>query len=275
MSLFDLVMHVKDCRFEDAMKFLADRLGISCNSRYGFPKRTSSFVKQCQELSELTNYRQCSYQPPIYDETILNYFEDRYYTGWIDEGISPDVMKRFEIKWYEYRKHIIIPCRNAQGKLIGIRRRSLVEGEQKYMPLTIEGRDYAFSTGLALYGLYENLATIQHRRECYLFEGEKSVLKAATIYGDFPCVACFSHHISYYQTDLLIDLGVERVIICFDYDNAGEQERYAKLQQTLKSRGLDCSYLYPEYKYYLDEHDSPIDKGRDVFELLIRNRVKG
>ena len=24
MSLFDLVMHVKDCRFEDAMKFLAD-----------------------------------------------------------------------------------------------------------------------------------------------------------------------------------------------------------------------------------------------------------
>ena len=275
MSLFDLVMHVKDCRFEDAMKFLADRLGISCNSRYGFPKRTSSFVKQCQELSELTNHRQCSYQPPIYDEAILNYFEDRYYTGWIDEGISPDVMKRFGIKWYGYRKHIIIPCRNAQGKLIGIRRRSLVEGEQKYMPLTIEGRDYAFSTGLALYGLYENLATIQHRRECYLFEGEKSVLKAATIYGDFPCVACFSHYISYYQTDLLIDLGVERVIICFDYDNAGEQERYAKLQQTLKSRGLDCSYLYPEYKYYLDEHDSPIDKGRDVFELLIRNHVKG
>lgn len=196
MSIFDLVMHVKEYRFEEAMKFLADRLGISCNSRHGFSKRSSSFVKQCQELAELDNFRRCSYQPPIYDETILSYFEDRYYTGWLDEGISADAMKRFGIKWYEYHKHIIIPCRNTQGELIGIRRRSLVEGEQKYMPLTIEGRSYAFSTGLALYGLYENMAIIQHRRECYLFEGEKSVLKAASIYGNFPCAACFSHSVS-------------------------------------------------------------------------------
>ena len=259
MSLFDLVMHVKDCRFEDAMKFLADRLGISCNSRYGFPKRTSSFVKQCQELSELTNHRQCSYQPPIYDEAILNYFEDRYYTGWIDEGISPDVMKRFGIKWYEYRKHIIIPCRNAQGKLIGIRRRSLVEGEQKYMPLTIEGRDYAFSTGLALYGLYENLATIQHRRECYLFEGEKSVLKAATIYGDFPCVACFSHSVSRQQVSLLAELGVSKITLCFDYDGGPEKKIYGLIRDKIIGWGIDCGYMYKDYNIMLDEHDSPID----------------
>ena len=275
MSLFDLVMHVKDCRFEDAMKFLADRLGISCNSRCGFPKRTSSFVKQCQELSELTNHRQCSYQPPIYDEAILNYFEDRYYTGWIDEGISPDVMKRFGIKWYEYREHIIIPCRNAQGKLIGIRRRSLVEGEQKYMPLTIEGRDYAFSTGLALYGLYENLATIQHRRECYLFEGEKSVLKAATIYGDFPCVACFSHSVSRQQVSLLAELGVSKITLCFDYDGGPEKRIYGLIRDKIIGWGIDCGYMYKDYNIMLDEHDSPIDKGRDTFEYLIKeSRIK-
>ena len=185
------------------------------------------------------------------------------------------MMKRFGIKWYEYRKHIIIPCRNAQGKLIGIRRRSLVEGEQKYMPLTIEGRDYAFSTGLALYGLYENLATIQHRRECYLFEGEKSVLKAATIYGDFPCVACFSHSVSRQQVSLLAELGVSKITLCFDYDGGPEKRIYGLIRDKIIGWGIDCGYMYKDYNIMLDEHDSPIDKGRDTFEYLIKeSRIK-
>ena len=148
-----------------------------------------------------------------------------------------------------------------------------MEGEQKYMPLTIEGRDYAFSTGLALYGLYENLATIQHRRECYLFEGEKSVLKAATIYGDFPCVACFSHSVSRQQVNLLIDLGVEEVILCFDYDGVGERKIYRLLAEKIKTYGIRCKYLYYGYKTSLDAHESPIDKGKKVFEELLQENL--
>ena len=114
-------------------------------------------------------------------------------------------MERFGIEWYEVGKWIIIPVRNINGELIGIRRRSLNPEEPKYMPICSRSLgDYSFNTGLSLYGLYENQDIIRKRQSCYLFEGEKSVLKCATWYNHFPCAACYSHNVGYKQMDLLI-----------------------------------------------------------------------
>ena len=266
MTLYDVVSKVKHISLDDAKRWTDEKFGLG-KSNKGFYHINTLY----DDVYDLINLHRKTIDDKIYyDDVILNYFEDIYYDGWIDEGISPDVMKRFEIRWYEYRKHIVIPVRDLDGKLIGIRRRSLVDGEAKYKPLDCEGKTWAFPTGENLYGLYQNQDIIKARKKCYLFEGEKSVLKAATIYGDFPCVACFSHNVSRQQINLLIDMGVREVILCFDYDGVGERKIYRLLADKIKTYGIGCKYLYTGYKTSLDAHDSPIDKGRDTFESLLK-----
>ena len=266
LTLYDVVSKVKHISLDDAKRWTDEKFGLG-KSNKGFYHINTLY----DDVYDLINLHRKTIDDKIYyDDVILNYFEDIYYDGWIDEGISPDVMKRFEIRWYEYRKHIVIPVRDLDGKLIGIRRRSLVDGEAKYKPLDCEGKTWAFPTGENLYGLYQNQDIIKARKKCYLFEGEKSVLKAATIYGDFPCVACFSHNVSRQQINLLIDMGVREVILCFDYDGVGERKIYRLLADKIKTYGIGCKYLYTGYKTSLDAHDSPIDKGRDTFESLLK-----
>lgn len=184
-------------------------------------------------------------------------------------------MQRFGIEWFDYRKWIIIPVRNMAGKLIGIRRRSLNVEECKYMPVFGSGLgDYSFRTGAALYGIYENQNVIRKRRLCYLFEGEKSVLKCATWYGNFPCAACYTHSVSSLQIDLLMQLRVSRVVICFDYDGGDEREAYQKLCAKVNASGIQCTYLYDGYDDYLEEHEAPVDKGRAVFETLLKRKYR-
>ena len=134
--------------------------------------------------------------------------------------------------------------------------------------------DYSFRTGAALYGIYENQNVIRKRRLCYLFEGEKSVLKCATWYGDFPCAACYTHSVSSLQIDLLMQLRVSRVVICFDYDGGDEREAYQKLCAKVNASGIQCTYLYDGYDDYLEEHEAPVDKGRAVFETLLKRKYR-
>lgn len=269
LTIYDVVSKVKHITIDDAKKFVNDKFGLGKTNK-GFYIINTLY----DDVYDLINlHRKESADRVYYDDVILNYFEDIYYEGWLKEGISPAVMKRFEIKWYEYRKHIIIPVRDIDGRLLGIRRRSLVDGEAKYKPLDCEGKSWAFPTGECLYGLYQNQNIISDRKKCYLFEGEKSVLKAATIYGDFPCVACFSHSVSRQQINLLIDLGVEEVILCFDYDGVGERKIYRLLAEKIKTYGIRCKYLYYGYKTSLDAHESPIDKGKKVFEELLQQNL--
>ena len=274
MNVIDLVMKANSWDYAKAIRFLCDRFGISYKSREGFTPVTQD-LGNCYDLANLCDHGMIRAEEEK-DEAILNYFDrSTFYKGWIDEGISIETMQRFGIEWFDYRKWIIIPVRNMAGKLIGIRRRSLNVEECKYMPVFGSGLgDYSFRTGAALYGIYENQNVIRKRRLCYLFEGEKSVLKCATWYGDFPCAACYTHSVSSLQIDLLMQLRVSRVVICFDYDGGDEREAYQKLCAKVNASGIQCTYLYDGYDDYLEEHEAPADKGRAVFETLLKRKYR-
>ena len=144
MSLFNLIMKVKNCTFSESIKYIASEIGIS--NRCGF-NRTIPMINQ--ELLKIDRYIQLrkpkkteiKHLPQI-DDKILNYFENNvFFTGWLNEGISIETMQEFGICWYEKEKHIIIPHYNMNGKVVGIRRRSLQEKgkNNKGMPEKIEG----------------------------------------------------------------------------------------------------------------------------------------
>ena len=277
MDIFTLVQKVLGCDFNESIKFLAEKLNITyVGERRGIKKPIDYEVKQCLQLLEQFSDTIRPVITPIQNISLLNYFdENTFYQGWIDEGISIESMQKFGIRWYELEKYIIIPCKDLDGEVIGVRRRALND-TPKYMPLIKQEFDYSFSTGAVLYGLYENKEIISSTNKVIIFEGEKSVMKADTMFkGKCPAVATYGSHITVNQIALLQQLNVQKVILAYDYDDNGEEEKFKKIQERLNNYGINCDYLFPDYEWYLDVHDAPIDKGKEVFMKLYKNRMRG
>ena len=316
-NIFDLVMQVRACSFPTAEKFVAERVGIDINQyigqkRRGFGKaafdyeeeeeyipptpeekmaRNKTFVISRVEASNLPAF------PDISEGGIFNLFiKDKFYEGWFEEGISIDVMEKFEIMFDMITENsgsfvdpsegynIIIPCRDINGNLIGVRKRRLdgIDGQErrpKYMPLIdrMAGCDYSFQTGSALYGIYQNREIIKSTKECVVFEGEKSVMKAATMYGigNYPCTASFKQSLSTEQLALLYSIGVKKIILAYDYDSDEVFEKRMKSLKRMadyaKSVDIDLLLVADGCKEKLELKDSPIDQGKEIFEELIKN----
>ena len=202
-------------------------------------------------------------------------------------------MKKFGIRWYEFQKHIIIPHYNIDGKLVGIRRRSLrpEDKNNKYTPEYIEGKSYEHPLGLNLYGLYENKKAIEKSKIAYIVEGEKSVLLSNTYYENKSvAIATCGFNVSKWQLQALLNLGVDKVYLCFDKDfdikleseyrkNEKVWKDYNRYLERLDMLGKRISeyftgYIVRDRMGLLDIKDSPFDKGKETFETLLKDAKK-
>lgn len=300
MNLFSFIMNVKDCSFPEAIDFLKRKLKIS--ERVGLQQSSiedSEIFRMLQKRQEMNNpiiIQDFTATPlEIVNDKIMNYFEDIYYMGWINEGISIETMQKYNIKWYGLENHIIIPHYDIEGNLVGIRRRTLQETEiiegAKYMPETIQGKMYTHSLNFNLYGLDKNKKAIQKYHKVIIVEAEKSVLLSDTYYGEESItVATCGFNISNWHKEMLLKLGVEEVILAFDKDfdpnefievenkNDLKYKKYMmfcdRLTKFSDSFGKKCevSVLWDEYNL-LQLKDSPFDRGKKTFETLYKKRI--
>lgn len=303
MTFFDFICKIRNIKkekFSEAVKYIALKVGKGYREeRIGFqdknlPKEIRQEIMTMDSILEKRRY-QLKKQVVIdkfYDDKILNYFDrNTYYSGWIEDGISIKSMNKFGISWYEYQKHIIIPHYNIDGKLVGIRRRSLKpeDADNKYMPEYIQGVLYDHPLGLNLYGLEENKDYIKKVKRAIIVEGEKSVLLSDTYYGKKSCaVATCGFNISDWQLNTLLKLGVEDITLAFDKDfDLTKKDEYRKNERTWrefnnyrKRLKVLCERIAPYCNVYiiLDKQgllqlkDSPFDRGKEVFEKLMKTR---
>lgn len=300
MNLFSFIMNVQGCSFFEAIEFLKRKLKISTRVGLHNPSNSESeellaLKRDLQTKSEMTSQDFSDVPLESIDDKILNYFEDIYYTGWIDEGISIETMQKYNIKWYGLENHIIIPHYDIEGNLVGIRRRTLQEAELnsgiKYMPETIQGKMYTHSLNFNLYGLDKNKKAIQEHKKVIIVEAEKSVLLSDTYYGDKSItVATCGFNISNWQKQILLNLGVKEVILGYDKDFNPNEFLDIKDENTLTYKKYttfcdrltkfsnmfshDCSVsvLWDEYNL-LQLKDSPFDRGKETFETLFKKRT--
>lgn len=302
MSLFDLVANVKDTDFSDAFKYVLSKVGCNNSSnRIGLANdnaRTAN--KEINDIKRYTEIRKkrgknINIEPlPELKTNILSYFEDDvFYKGWINEGISIETQQFFGIRWYQLEQHIIIPHYNHIGQLVGIRRRSLQEkdAKNKYMPEIIEGVQYKHPLNMNLYGLYEHIEAIKRTKKVVIVEAEKSVMLAHEYYGDNAfAVATCGFNVSNYQMQLLLSLGVEEVILAFDKDfdaldfyNCDETtQEYnnflrfrTRIEHIAKKFAPYCRvYVLWDEMRLLGHKDSPFDKGKEILETLMRNKIE-
>lgn len=215
-----------------------------------------------------------------YNPSILNTFIDYQPIEWLQEGISEEVMKKFGIRFDIDSNAIIIPVKDQQDNLVGIRCRNLNEDTiDKYGKYGIytdyqSGISYRCTTGKLLYGLNVNMKKIIERKRIIIVEGEKSVLKSKTWFGDEDItVASYGAGLSNFQIELIKSLGVEDILFC--YDREEEEKIVKKINNTYKKTSMLFNVYYIEdYKDLIDLKESPLDKGLDVYRELLINKQK-
>lgn len=218
---------------------------------------------------------------PEFSSNALDCFVKQYPQEWLDEGISKSAMDKFDIRYSISQNKIIIPHLDANGRLVGIRGRALdeweIENVGKYMPVKIEGVWYSHPLSLNLYGLYENKSSIKEKGICFVFEGEKSVLKMEEAFEENCAVAACGSNFNKYSFNLLMKLCSPReVVLCFDKEeHPGSTDYFNKLYSIGEKYKNYCnfSFIYDRLGL-LDMKDSPIDKGIEVFKKLLEKRVQ-
>lgn len=217
----------------------------------------------------------------VLDSSILRglKYNSEYLKPWLDEGMTEDVLKQFDIGYSLKDIAISIPHKDKDGNLIGVRGRFMEKDAlNKYMPLSINGKLLNHSIRGNLYGYYENIGNIRTKRRAVLYEGEKSVLLHGSYYGieNNIALAVAGNKISNEQINLLINNNIQEVVIAFDqdfttpYERDMIVERYMEIGERL-SKYFKVSVLI-DWEDDLDYKDSPIDKGVEVFNKLYKNR---
>ena len=120
--------------------------------------------------------------------------------------------------------------------------------------------------------------SIQRNGTVIIFEGEKSVMKMDTFYGDDNIsVAVSGRGISRDHIALLKKYGVRDIIIAFDRDYKsmnGIQEEIENLRSRLSfATNIFNVSVIIDYDFLLEHKDSPIDQGKRVFDKLMTERV--
>ena len=281
-DIFQLIIKMDNLRGKQtSLKQALHKAGLDAtqpvneNEYYSIRKQLS-YLHSMNEKEELDIAEMTSYSKSILDKYV---FDLEYMKPWIQEGIGPNTLTKYGIKFDLTESAIVIPYFNLERDLVGIRGRFLGEGAKaKYMPMKHDGNYLSHPTSQVLYGLNVNKDMIQSTGMVILFEGEKSVLKMDTMYGsDNISVAVSGKNISKTHIEMMISLGVKEVVIAFDREYASinemnkKIEEYARITKQMKhffniSVIIDKDFLLP-YK------ESPIDKGKDVFEKLLSTRI--
>lgn len=298
MSFYDLLENVWSYNFQQALYYLADKVGISFQkeqrTKFGIDEEdiyTQCLREEINLLKILTRQNNKNNVENInlkkYDKTILERFKKYYTEEWIEDYISIKTMEEFDIAFCFLRNKIIIPHYDIEGELIGIRTRSFNQWEidkgMKYTPLFMGQTTFNHPLQLNFYGINKNSDNIRRKRKAIITEGEKGVHQSETYYGrenNITLASCGSI-IGTYQRNLLIKLGVEVVYIAYDKQfKEKNDEDYIKWVKKIKkivnllSPFMEVRVLW-DTEDILDYKDSPFDKGKEVADNLIRNYIKG
>ena len=275
-EIFKKVLHIS---LNDVVKKICEKLNIDV-------KNVDECNSLCDNWAELRRFLPNAGPEPdkllTYDKSILSLFDHLYPQEWLDYGISADILDKFGIGWYARQACISIPV-VFNGQLVGVRGRytreqDVVKG--KYRPIcTLDGTVLKLATSQVMYGYDQNKAAIKKSHQVVLFESEKSVLKAPK-YSIDNALSVFGSNISKQHIQLLLELGVNDVVLCMDsdYKQVGDDEfkffvvKMKKLAAKLKPY-FSVSIVYNNQGYDMykcNMMDIPYEQAMKLWESRVR-----
>lgn len=277
-DIFGALGVVLEKQFYEVMSYIHGLLGLSS-------KHVANSFDPLATLKKLsktttTQHRRIT-NNKLYDKGVLNKFVNGIHASVIEEGISPEIARRFDVMYDPHLDRVIFPHYdwNEFDKVVGVQGRSTMSKAELELTGTPKYLNYIkdYFKLLNLYGYNQAHQNINDHKRIILFEAEKSVLKEFTLSrGDGVSVALGGHSISEQQVDFILrKLPVDgEVIIAFDHDvmtKEQEGEEYILNQAKKFSPFRKTSYIFDSYNI-LGEKDSPIDKGKVIWDHLLKWR---
>jgi DNA primase len=244
-------------------------------------KKHNSWLKEIKKQRKKVNWEDVKPNTPI-EEKVKNQYVMTPWYDWIQEGISWETQKEFEVGYDLWTDRVVTMIRNRNGDLIGVKGRYVGDNEsilddKKYLYL------HRMNKSVELFNLHRALPYILKHKSVLVWEGYKSVMKCYE-HGIYNAVSIEGDDISPVQASLLKELGIKiDIILCFDKDKmvipepkeGEEKAEYppAIMEQTgfLNNRNV---YALIDKWNVLKDKDSPIDRGLKVFKGLFKRRFK-
>jgi DNA primase len=262
-NVFTFVKHFHHCSSGEAVKILEKYAGKTCDSTVSQKSAVAEVARRFRPPKTETKTSKACVLPADYMSRYEKN-EDKL-SVWEAEGISRASMDKFQVFYDSFSDRIVYPIRNLDGQIINVSGRTL---DPDYKAKKLRKYTYFQPLGVldTIYGLSENMDVIRYMDEIVLFEGAKSVMKADT-WGIDNTGAILTSHLNQLQVKILAKLGC-RVVFALDKDvnvlldhNIQRLKRYVRVEYIVDRDGL------------LDEKDSPVDQGKEIFQKLYDERV--
>jgi len=230
-------------------------------------KAPPDVLKYLRKLSRTFNKKENNSGYKVLNKDCMLIYEHRPIKEWLNEGISQDILDKYLVRYNDLDNSIVFPIYDNAGNIINIKKRTLDKDyskkkKPKYVYLNKLG------TLSHLYGFAQNKGRYNDYKSLILFEGEKSVMKLESI-GLYCSVALGTSSITKEQANALIKTG-KNIVICMDKGVSLNdiRQRFAYLIR------FTNTYVVIDNYGLLDEKDSPIDKGYDIFKQLYNKKIR-
>jgi DNA primase len=273
-NVLNFVQKYHNLGFKDALKHLCSYAGITEDQ---LPQRltATSVIKKYRTPNK--KQKESTYK--ILDSDIMNRYErnPEKLTAWVEEGISPEVLEKYQVRYDPLSNRIMYPIRTTYGEFMNIDGRTL---DPDWKEKKIRKYTHFHKTGImdTIYALWENRDAIVKAKEILLFEGAKSVYKCET-WGIMNAAALLGGHLNPSQRKILMSLSKQgvRVVFALDYEVNKETGKAVSVLDDDEVKAL-CRYMPIEtivnWNNLLQLKMAPVDLGKETWDILYERRKR-
>ncbi len=267
-NVIRFVQQYKGIGYKDAIEYCAAYAGISTDEKI----ETSSSVKLFKKINRKQKQvsRKEIYHKPVNPDR-LKKFKRGNIKQWQDEGIPQEIMDMYGVAYDARAKRIVYPVYDIDGNLINIKGRTIIPNYKEYQPPIPKYMNYEEIGELDYFqGLNFKKEIVKQKKEVIIFESFKSVMKADS-YGYDNSISMENHTLNRYQLKILVGLSCD-VVFAFDKDVTLDEIKKNKYVQSLMY--YVNVYVVLDKDNLLGKKDSPVDRGKEVWENLYKNKIK-
>jgi DNA primase len=204
---------------------------------------------------------QIGFAPPRWD-TLVQLLEKREFPLLLMEKGALIAAKSSGGYVDKFRNRVMFPIRDARGSVIAFAGRTLGNEQPKYLN---SPETSLFRKSRILYNLHAARAEIKRTNQIVVFEGYADVIKAWSA-GVHNAVATMGTALTE-EHALLMRRSAERVVLCYDGDDAGQSAAYKSLG-LLEKAGLDIKVAVLPNKLDADDYVETFGADRFRNEII-------